>query len=147
MQNKNGIIALTVIISLLCLYYLSFTVVSQRIQGQADAFAATKDGVDYQKRQKYLDSIGNLPVYNLGFTEFTYKEVKEAELHLGLDLQGGMHVVLEVSPVEILRGLANNTDDANFDKAIKAAQERQKSSQAEFTVLYLQILQIKVVLM
>ena len=136
MTNKNGIIALTVIVSLLCAYYLSFTFVSQKIQGQADAFATTDKGIDYAKRQKYLDSVGKLPVYNLGFADFTYNQVKNNELHLGLDLQGGMHVVLEVSPVEILRGLANNTDDANFDKAIKAAQERQKTSQAEFTTLF-----------
>ncbi len=136
MTNKNGIIALTVIISLLCAYYLSFTFVSQKIQKQADAFATTDKGIDYMKRQKYLDSVGKIPVYNLGFADFTYNQVKNNELHLGLDLQGGMHVVLEVSPVEILRGLANNTDDANFDKAIKAAQERQKTSQAEFTTLF-----------
>jgi SecD/SecF fusion protein len=136
MQNKNGIIALTVIVSLLCAYYLSFTFVSQKIQGQADAFATTDKGLDYAKRQKYLDSMGKVNVYNLGFANFTYNQVKNNELHLGLDLQGGMHVVLEVSPVEILKGLANNTDDANFAKAIAAAQERQKTSTAQFTTLF-----------
>lgn len=137
MRNKNGIIALTVIVSLLCLYYLSFTIVSRKIQGQADAYAKTENGVDYSKRQKYLDSIWNLPVYNLGFTEFTYKEVKNAELQLGLDLQGGMHVVLEVSPVEILKGLADEeAENENFKKAIAATKERQKSSQTDFATMF-----------
>ena len=135
-RNRTAIVALTVIVSLLCLYYLSFTLISQRIQDQANAFAMTEKGVDYMKRQKYFDSIYNLPVYDLGFTQFTYKEIKDQELHLGLDLQGGMHVVLEVSPVEILRGLSNNSTDENFNKALNTARERQKTSQTSLSQLF-----------
>jgi SecD/SecF fusion protein len=76
-------------------------------------------------------------VYNLGFKNYTYKEVKENELSLGLDLQGGMHVVLEVSPAEIIRGLAgNNNQDPALLAAFKKAQEMQKKSQASYSSLF-----------
>jgi SecD/SecF fusion protein len=102
MRNKTGIIILTVIVSLLCIYYLSFTFVSRGIKKDATEYATSADGkVDFRKRQAYLDSLWKKPVYDLGFTSYTYKEVTDKELNLGLDLQGGMHVTLEVSPVEI----------------------------------------------
>src|SRR6187431_1009681 len=109
MQNKTGIIVLTVIISLICLYNLSFTYVSRNVQSKATEIA-TKDGtVNHLKRQAYLDSVWKVPVYNFfGLTEYTYQQVKEKELNLGLDLQGGMNVTLEISPGDILAGLAGN---------------------------------------
>ncbi|MCS6821984.1 MAG: protein translocase subunit SecDF [Microscillaceae bacterium] len=139
MKNKSAIIWLTVIIALLCVYYLSFTFVARNIQNKATAFATdAKGNVDFKKRQKYLDSLWNEPVYNfLGITSFTYKEVKEKELALGLDLQGGMHVMLEVSPVEIIKALAGNSPDANFNKALAQAREMQKNSSQPFTRLFL----------
>ena len=114
MKNKGLIYFLTIIISFLSIYYLQFTFVSQRIQGEATEKSRDLDGnIDFQKKQKYLDSIWNKPVYNL-LTDFTYKEVKESELNLGLDLQGGMHVTLEVSPVDILIGLSSESKDPDF---------------------------------
>ena len=99
MRNKGVVIVLTFIITLLCLYYLSFTFVSGRVQQDAVRHATDKKGsLSLTKKQIYLDSLWNLPVYNLFGVEYTYKEVKENELSLGLDLQGGMHVVLEISP-------------------------------------------------
>ncbi|MEM9859254.1 MAG: protein translocase subunit SecDF, partial [Bacteroidota bacterium] len=68
--------------------------------------------------------------------EYTYKEVKDTELNLGLDLQGGMHVTLEVSPVDILKGLSGNSEDPAFNKAIALARDKQKSSQATFGDLF-----------
>ena len=118
MKNKGLIYFLTIIISFLSIYYLQFTFVSQRIQGEATEKSRDLDGnIDFQKKQKYLDSIWNKPVYNL-LTDFTYKEVKESELNLGLDLQGGMHVTLEVSPVDILIGLSSESKDPDFLLAI-----------------------------
>ena len=118
MKNKGLIYFLTIIISFLSVYYLQFTFVSQRIQGDATEKSRDLDGnIDFQKKQKYLDSIWNKPVYNL-LTDFTYKEVKESELNLGLDLQGGMHVTLEVSPVDILIGLSSESKDPDFLLAI-----------------------------
>jgi len=138
MRNRGGIIFLAVIITLLCLFYLSFTLVSRKIQNDANAYATTESGqIDYFKKQEYLDSIWNEPVYQfLGITEFTYKEVKNSELNLGLDLQGGMHVTLEVSPSEIISALSGESNDANFKEALSVAAQNQKNSQENFTTLF-----------
>jgi SecD/SecF fusion protein len=137
MQNRSGIILLTVIISLLCIYYLSFTLVSNNVQENATEFAMTKEGtVDFTKKQDYLDSVWRQPVYNLFGAEFTYQEVKETELNLGLDLRGGMHVVLEVSPVEIIQNLSGNSKDPDFQRALELASERRANSQDRFTTLF-----------
>jgi len=93
MKNKGFIIFLTILISLLCIYYLSFTFISQNIQKQATEATTNEDGVtDLTEKQRYLDSIWNEPVYNLLGLDYTFKDIKETELNLGLDLQGGMHV-------------------------------------------------------
>ncbi len=137
MKNKGFIITLTVIITLLCLYYLSFTFVSRGIQQDAIEYATDENGsLDYYKRQAYLDSVWNEPVYNLFGIQYTYKEVKETELSLGLDLQGGMHVTLEVSPVDIIRGLSGNSENEDFRQALEMAQQKQKNSQASFVNLF-----------
>ena len=137
MQNKTGVIVLTVIISLLCIYYLSFTFVSNKVQKKAEAHATNADGtIDFAKKQSYLDSIWKEPVYNLLGIKYTFEEVKETELNLGLDLRGGMHVTLEVSPVDILKGLSGNNEDPDFQKALEVARERQRTSQERFTTLF-----------
>lgn len=137
MQNKGFVIFLTLIVTALCLYYLSFTIVSNRVQQDAITYATNADGViDLGKKQAYLDSVWSEPVYNLFGAEFTYKEVKDNELSRGLDLQGGMHVTLEVSPVDIVKGLSGNNKDSAFVKAIVKAQQRQKNSQERFSTLF-----------
>lgn len=137
MKNKGFVIVLTAIVTALCLYYLSFTFVSNRVQQDAIAYATDVTGViDLSKKQKYLDSIWSKPVYNLFGAEFTYKEVKDNELSRGLDLQGGMHVTLEVSPVDIIKGLSGNSKDSAFVKAIAKAQRKEKSSQERFSTLF-----------
>lgn len=139
MKNKNTIVFLTLVITALCLYYLSITFFSRGIQQDALDYATDQTGVVNQgKKQSYLDSIWREPVLEIFGTEFTYEEVKSNELNLGLDLQGGMHVTLEVSPVEIIKGLSANSQDFNFLSAIKKAEEMQKGSQASFTSLFLQ---------
>ncbi len=132
MQNKTGILILTGIIALLSVYYLSFTFVSRSIKEDATAFASKGGQIDLKKKQRYLDSLWKEPVY-LGNT---LQEVTERELGLGLDLQGGMHVVLEVAPADILRGLAGNTRDPKFNEAVVKAKEAQKSSRASFVDLF-----------
>ncbi|MGK7392101.1 MAG: protein translocase subunit SecDF [Candidatus Cyclobacteriaceae bacterium M2_1C_046] len=137
MKNKGVVVVLTVVITLLCIYYLSFTLVSRNINERATEYATTEAGVvDLNKKQKYLDSIWTKPVYNLFGVEYTYKEVKDTELNLGLDLQGGMHVTLEVSPVDIIKNLSANPEDPGFVKAIQLAKERQKDSQERFITLF-----------
>ena len=137
MKNKGFIITLTVIITVLCVYYLSFTFVSGVIDKDATEFATDTDGnLDFYKKQAYLDSAWNEPVYNLLGIKYTYKDVKDTELSLGLDLQGGMHVTLEVSPVDIIKGLSGNSENAAFLQALRMAEEKQKESQSSFTDLF-----------
>jgi SecD/SecF fusion protein len=137
MQNKGVIVFLTVVITGLCLYYLSFTFVSSGIQKQATEYAVEADGnVDFAKRRSYLDSIWREPVYNFLGADFTYQEIKETELGLGLDLQGGMHVTLEVSPVEIVKGIAGNPKDPGFNQAVDEAREAAKASTEKYVDLF-----------
>ena len=121
MRNKSGVIILTILISLLCIYYLSFTFISRGVQKDAEVYATENGVVNKLKRQQYLDSVWNEPVYDILGYSYTYKSIKESELNLGLDLQGGMHVTLEVSPVEIIKGLSGNSKDATFLKALEDA--------------------------
>ena len=137
MQNKGAIVFLTVIITALCLYYLSFTFISNGVQEKATAYATDATGnIDFAKKRAYLDSVWRQPVYNFLGASYTYQEVKETELGLGLDLQGGMHVTLEVSPVEIVKGIAGNPKNDAFNAAIAAAKEASKSSNAKFVDLF-----------
>ncbi|MBC6425992.1 MAG: protein translocase subunit SecDF [Ekhidna sp.] len=133
MKNKGFIIFLTILISLLCIYYLSFTFISQNIQKQATEVVNDESGTtNVIERQRYLDSIWNEPVYNLLGIEYTYKEIKETELNLGLDLQGGMHVTLEVSPIDVIKGLSGNSLDPDFLKALDRAKVNVKGTQLNF---------------
>ncbi len=134
MTNKNGVIGLTLVVALICVYYLSFTFVSRNIKGKAEAYATSADGkVDMTRKQHYIDSLWREDVY-LGQT---LQEVMERELSLGLDLQGGMHVVLEVSPVDILRGMAGgNARSTAFQQALKKASEDTKASNSSFVNLF-----------
>lgn len=142
MRNKTGIILLTAFITILCLYFLSFTFASRSIRKNAAEYATDASGqVDFRKKQVYLDSLWNKPVYDLGFTSYTYKEITEKELNLGLDLQGGMHVTLEVSPVEILRAMSGNSTNPDFVKAIEQANQWQKTSQDSYVDLFYQAYQ------
>lgn len=137
MQNKGFVVTLTVVITALCLFYLSFTYVSRGVQQDAVAYGTDANGiVNLTKKQSYIDSVWNKPVYNFLGYEYTYKEVKDNELHMGLDLQGGMHVTLEVSPVDIIKGLAGNTTDSAFVKAINTARLAQRNSQENFGDLF-----------
>ncbi|MEM9895933.1 MAG: protein translocase subunit SecDF [Bacteroidota bacterium] len=133
MNNKGFIIFITVLISVLCIYYLSFTFISQSIQKEATEISTDSDGIlQVQKKQRYLDSIWNEPVYNLLGLDYTYKEIKETELNLGLDLQGGMHVTLEVSPVDIIKGLSGNSTDPDFIKSLNDAKARVRGTQLSY---------------
>jgi len=135
MRNKSLIIILTLIVSALCLYYLSFSFIARSVQNRAELYATDAQGnVDHAKKQAYLDSVWKEPV----FLGLTYQEVKENELGLGLDLRGGMHVVLEVSPVEIIKSMSGNSKDPSFLKALDRAKELQKNSQERFTTLFAQ---------
>jgi SecD/SecF fusion protein len=111
--------------------------VSRNIVKDAEKYATDEKGVvNLNKKQNYIDSIWNKPVYNFLGSEYTYKEVKDNELNLGLDLQGGMHVTLEVSPVDIIAGLAGNTQDSVFIKTMNLARQQQRSSNKDFSEIF-----------
>lgn len=136
-DNKGLIIVLTVVVSLLCLYTLSFTWKARQVQDNAITFATKSNGVvDLTKKQQFLDSVWNVPVYNFLGIKYTYKEVKENELAYGLDLQGGMHVTLEVSPVDIIKRFADNSQDSAFRKALALSSQMQKTSQESYQSLF-----------
>ncbi|GAA4823962.1 protein translocase subunit SecDF [Algivirga pacifica] len=133
MKNRGEIVLLAVVLAVICLFDLSFSWKSQEIEAAADQYAMDDKGnVNYFKKQDYKDSLWNEEVY----FNYTLKEVKEKELALGLDLQGGMHVILEVSPAEIVKSLAGSSVDATFEEALKAAELAQRESQETFAALF-----------
>jgi SecD/SecF fusion protein len=138
MKNKGFVSVLTVVVTMLCLYYLHFTFVSRSVQKDAAEYATDNAGVvNPAKKQNYLDSVWHKPVYSfLGMKDFTYEDIKNNEISLGLDFQGGMHVTIEVSPVDIIRGLSGNSQDSAFVKALNKAAVQYKTSQKSFTSLF-----------
>jgi SecD/SecF fusion protein len=107
------------------------------VQEKATAYATDATGnIDFAKKRAYLDSVWRQPVYNFLGASYTYQEVKETELGLGLDLQGGMHVTLEVSPVEIVKGIAGNPKNELFNASVDQAREAAKTSDAKFVDLF-----------
>ncbi|MFA0962179.1 protein translocase subunit SecDF [Roseivirga sp. BDSF3-8] len=137
MRNKGIIVTLTVIITALCLFYLHFTFVARSFIDEATEYATTESGsIDYQKRQAYLDSLRRTEVYNFLGAGYTFEDIENNQLNLGLDLKGGMHVTLEVSPIEIVRGLANNSQNPAFNAAIERAREMSRTSEEPFTELF-----------
>lgn len=133
MQSKGAIKLFAIILALVCLYELSFTLISRGVENDAKEFA----NGDPAKERAYLDSIGPKGVYNLGVKNFTYREVKEHELNLGLDLKGGMNVTMEVSVVDLVRSMAGqNVNDPTFQKALTLAQEKQRNSNKDFVTLF-----------
>ncbi len=142
-----------IVIALACLYQLSFTWVTRHQESRAADHAAAvvaaaekdpnfvTDSLNrtfkldslYQATEKYfLDSIAAEPV----FFGFTYKDCKDKELNLGLDLKGGMNVTLEVSVVDLVKTLANNNASPEFNEALKLAIGNQSASRADFVTLF-----------
>ncbi|MBM3433867.1 MAG: protein translocase subunit SecDF [Bacteroidetes bacterium] len=139
MQNKVIIRLFAVAFALAALYELSFSFVAQRVEQKA----LESVGGDASKLNAALDSLANQEVYNLGITSFTYKEVKEKEMNLGLDLRGGMNVILEVSVRDVLIGLAANPNDALFVEALAAADAEQANSGEAYVDLFIKALDAK----
>lgn len=133
MQNKGAIRIFAILLALICVYQLMFTFKANQVEKAAKSFAKG----DKQKEQIYLDSMSSEVVYNLlGIRKYTFKEVKALELGLGLDLQGGMNVTLEVSVVDLVKSLSNFSKDSTFTAAIRMAKEKQKTSQEDFVTLF-----------
>ncbi len=133
MRYKSAIIWLSTIISALCIFFLSFTWKANQLREEAIKYATSKDGkYDPAKRLHFIDSLWKKPVY-LGYT---FQEVTNYALHKGLDLEGGLHAVLEVSPVEILRAVSGKSNDPNFEKALQEAAKAQATSTKPFNELF-----------
>lgn len=125
MQSKGFIKLIAALLALACVYQLSFTFKTRNVEKKAAEYAAQFDADQRSEaEQHYLDSVQNLPVYNLLIKSFTYKECKEKELNLGLDLKGGMNVMLEVQVQDVVKALAGNSQhDPAFVAALAEADE------------------------
>jgi len=117
MQGKGLIKFAAIALTIACLYSLSFTWIANKVEKDAQEFAKG----DATKEKIYLDSVASLPVFG-SLDYITYQYAKEREIPLGLDLKGGMNVTMEISLSEMVRNLANNSTDANFNAAIKNAE-------------------------
>lgn len=130
MQNKGLITIFAILFGLVSIYQLSFTFVANKVEDSAKEFANSKFTAEQPDERdnaeaRYLDSVAN----NTVFLGIDYKTAKDKELNKGLDLKGGINVILEVSVKDILKGLANNTKDPAFNQALERASELQKDSQ------------------
>lgn len=157
MQNKGAIKVFAIALALVSLYQLSFTLVTARVERKAREYAQSEaastlanelakgdqvlfkhllDSIVQARETYYLDSMENQPVYNLLIGKYTYQQAKEREINLGLDLKGGMNVVLEVSVRDIIDALSGYSQDPVFRQAITLAAQKQKNSQKDFVTLF-----------
>ncbi len=145
MRNKGAIWTLAVALLLVCIYQLSFTVVTYKVRTDAKKHAlkitrnaeGKLDSLGIKIRDRYLDSIASEEVYNfVWLKKYTYRECQEREINLGLDLRGGMNVILEVSTMDVIRSLANYSKDTTFNRALALARQQQKASNEDFVTLF-----------
>ncbi|MBR0433439.1 MAG: protein translocase subunit SecDF [Bacteroidaceae bacterium] len=130
MQNKGFVKVFAILLALVCIFYLSFSFVTNHYEGKAEKIAALQGEV---AGQHYLDSLANEPVY---FGVWTLKECREMGIGLGLDLKGGMNVILEVSVPDVVEALADHKEDANFKQAIAQAKQEAKEGKGDFITLF-----------
>lgn len=137
MQNKGVVKLFAILFGLVSIYQLSFTFKANQIEKEAEELAISKfpeTDEDYRAKRSleeinYLDAKATDTVFDLLVAKYTYNEVKQKAMNLGLDLKGGLNVILQVSVKDILKGLANNTKDPVFNTALENASELQKDSQ------------------
>ncbi len=128
MQNKGFVKFLAVALTLICLFYLSFSFVTKYVEDKASE-------MEEQEAELYLDSLNTTPFY-LG--NYTLKDCRETAIGLGLDLKGGMNVILEVSVPEVVKALANHKTDEAFLKSVDEAAKEAQESQSDFITLFVQ---------
>lgn len=157
MQNKGVIKFFAITFVLVCLFQLSFTVISYIYSGKAEDYAnAPKvttlakemakgdrlmeeyyyDSLAKSRLEYYNDSMANVTVYNILLKKYTLKDVREREINLGLDLKGGMNVTMAVSVPDVIRALSGYNQDPTFNKAMLNAIEKEKTSTADFVDLF-----------
>ena len=130
MQGKGFIKFMAILLGIVCLYSLSFNIVTYYVEKDAKEFAKG----DLVKEKAYLDSMATVPVYP--GLKLTYQQVKGKEINLGLDLKGGMNVTMEISLAELTKSLANNPTDANFNQALSNAQAQMNAGGKDFIGLF-----------
>ena len=157
MHNKGAIKFFAIAFALVCLFQLSFTFFTTRVERKAREFANSEetiklanelakghelregfllDSITKVRENYYIDSMSNEIVFNILLRKYTYKECKEREINLGLDLKGGMNVVLEVKIGDIVKALSGNSQNSVFIQALKLTYEKQKDSQKDFVTLF-----------
>jgi SecD/SecF fusion protein len=129
MQNKGFVKVFATLLTLVCLFYISFSFVTSHYTKLAKEYAKGNPALE----QSYLDSIANKKVY---LWSYTFKDCRETEISLGLDLKGGMNVILEVSVPDVIKTLANNTADPTFNKALSIAAKEAETSQSDIVSLF-----------
>ena len=129
MQNKGFVKVFAVLLTLVCVFYLSFSFVTRHYTNKAKEIA----NGDPKVEQDYLDSLSNEKVW-LG--NWTLKDCREMEISLGLDLKGGMNVILEVSVPDVIKALADNKPDEAFNKALAEAAKQAVNSQDDIITLF-----------
>lgn len=132
MQNKAFISFIAIVVALACIYHLSFTVVTKKIESDAAAFA----NGDSRLERAYLDSVANEPILGQAMLDYlglySYETAKQRELNLGLDLKGGMNLTIEVSVADLLKVMSNDSKDPLFLQALKAAKEKSDQDGSNF---------------
>ncbi|NBP05327.1 MAG: protein translocase subunit SecD [Bacteroidetes bacterium] len=136
MKNNRSVIVFSVVLAIACLFQLSFTWKAQSFETKAQQFAEKqqKKGLNYGKAYRgYIDSLGSREViYDLGIASYNYFECKQREINLGLDLRGGMNVILEVDKGAIIKGMANDPADADLLKAVEQANTDEKNKGGDY---------------
>ena len=130
MQNKGFVKVFAVLLTLVCCFYLSFTWATMHFENKAAEIAETQGE---EAGQRYLDSLQNERVW---MWSYTLKQCREMEIGLGLDLKGGMNVILEVSVPDVVKALADHKTDPNFNQAIEEARQEAMTSQSDFITLF-----------
>ena len=132
MQNKGFVKVFAVLLTLVCVFYLSFSFVTRHYTNKAKEVANGNAKVE----QEYLDSLANEPVWKIWKWNYTLKQCREMEISLGLDLKGGMNVILEVSVPDVIKALADNKPDENFNQALATAAKQAVNSQDDVITLF-----------
>ncbi|MDX2002818.1 MAG: protein translocase subunit SecDF [Chitinophagales bacterium] len=158
MQAKGLIRAFIIALVVVCLYQLLFSFLAKRVESNAADTAQQRIEKQYKgmnlsqdslkklaivEKSRFLDSVSNKPVYDLGFTQITYQDLLKYQINLGLDLQGGMSVVLQVSIEDLLKAMSNDSKDPNFIYALNEARKLQQSSDEDYITLFARAFQQK----
>ena len=137
MQNKGLVKLFALLFGLVSVFQLSFTFKSNQLENDATEYSINKvsnqendfDKKRNQEKINYLDSLSNISVYDILIADYSYDEVKDRAMNLGLALKGGINVILQISVKDILQNLSNNSKDPIFNQALSDAEETQKNSQ------------------